>query len=642
MNPQSLNRINASFLPDMSLLEYAGVSPELLTIIKEDIDHREDPLLADREGLVGIEYIIPFTREVTSGFVKGLHVLAPAQWGLPVYNKPEKYTQAKYVDRFEGSFSDIARLLAQEYAKQDQYIKVFVCGGSAAAVINRQTGIGPGGFDGDFDLFLTFGKGLFDERKAWEKVDELTKSIRRIFAAPAGSRRTISIEEVLNKGCITFIIAYVNAGDCYTVKIQIILRVFDSISRVLHGFDIAACSVAYDGYSMLMTKLSAWTHAWNINLIIPEYASPSYVPRLAKYYGRGFALGFPCLRNGSFIKDQPLVLPCGLTLMPREVLGGRVSYGEISWVGSGDSDYDGAARINTHSHLKQRNIKLIASGKQPIVWAVYDIPRGPHGELRGLPFSSYAVDGTPCLSDILPLDEYTRVLEDYAQVAVNHNKNIDIDILNRLFGLDARQISMITSSVISALNKNNQCQIDISESLRPMINSLIARYDATVDKQNYWIIKNPSGQFSGSINPQPESLNMFLGEYYCCAPLPNEDRMQICFLLAQEANMRLNSKVFNEDCAICQEQIKGPMNIVTLKCGHSFHFASTQEGCLGIIGMIVAMRQEGGRPERRLEDTKCPICRNPFTIDPFRQQRPQSTQNTRIVINIDLLEGASF
>ena len=49
-----------------------------------------------------------------------------------------------------------------------------------------------------------------------------------------------------------------------------------SVSALLHGFDVPACCVAYDGRATVMTSLAAWAHANRVNPVNPAYRSTTY------------------------------------------------------------------------------------------------------------------------------------------------------------------------------------------------------------------------------------------------------------------------------------------------------------------------------------------------------------------------------
>lgn len=75
--------------------------------------------------------------------------------------------------------------------------------------------------------------------------------------------------------------------------LQIILRVYTSVSQVLHGFDIGASCVAYTGEKFYFTGLGRFAFEYGHNIIDMSMRSTSYESRLVKYWRRGFGFIMP-------------------------------------------------------------------------------------------------------------------------------------------------------------------------------------------------------------------------------------------------------------------------------------------------------------------------------------------------------------
>lgn len=79
------------------------------------------------------------------------------------------------------------------------------------------------------------------------------------------------------------------------VEVQVILRQYATAAEVIHGFDIGACAMMWDGSRLgfaPMGKLAAETMCIVLDL---QARSNSYEFRLSKYHGRGFILYLPHL-----------------------------------------------------------------------------------------------------------------------------------------------------------------------------------------------------------------------------------------------------------------------------------------------------------------------------------------------------------
>ena len=79
------------------------------------------------------------------------------------------------------------------------------------------------------------------------------------------------------------------------IKYQFILRSYPRPDMVLGGFDISACMVGYDGFSFLATPLGMWSACTKINIVDTTRRSTSYEYRLVKYNKYGCRIALPGL-----------------------------------------------------------------------------------------------------------------------------------------------------------------------------------------------------------------------------------------------------------------------------------------------------------------------------------------------------------
>ncbi|CAK7202192.1 hypothetical protein SEUCBS139899_004914 [Sporothrix eucalyptigena] len=122
----------------------------------------------------------------------------------------------------------------------------------------------------DVDLFLY---GLTEEQ-AVEKIKEIESSIRDSILAETTTVRT--------KHAITICSEYP------TRHVQIVLRIYKSVSEILAGFDIDSSGAAYDGKQVYCTPRALQSYMTQINHIDLTRRSPSYENRLSKYSHRNF------------------------------------------------------------------------------------------------------------------------------------------------------------------------------------------------------------------------------------------------------------------------------------------------------------------------------------------------------------------
>ncbi|KAK3310531.1 uncharacterized protein B0T15DRAFT_481869 [Chaetomium strumarium] len=129
----------------------------------------------------------------------------------------------------------------------------------------------------DVDLFLY---GL-SEDQAIEKIKEIENRVRDALLTETTVVRT--------KHAITICSQYP------TRHIQIVLRIYKSVSEILTGFDIDCSGAAYDGKQVYCTPRALQSYMTQINHIDLTRRSPSYESRLSKYSHRGFEVYWPDL-----------------------------------------------------------------------------------------------------------------------------------------------------------------------------------------------------------------------------------------------------------------------------------------------------------------------------------------------------------
>lgn len=97
----------------------------------------------------------------------------------------------------------------------------------------------------------------------------------------------------INGNVITFLIGKMQQK--WDVKIQFILRIYSSISQIIHGFDIDCSCAAYDCLSEMyyLTERAIYSIEQGCNTLNFEKLSPSYEHRLGKNLNRGMNCHIP-------------------------------------------------------------------------------------------------------------------------------------------------------------------------------------------------------------------------------------------------------------------------------------------------------------------------------------------------------------
>ncbi|KAI1426426.1 ankyrin repeat protein [Xylaria sp. FL1777] len=127
----------------------------------------------------------------------------------------------------------------------------------------------------DVDLFLY---GL-NEEQAIQKIKDIETHIRDAILSEVTVVRT--------KNAITIC-------SQYPIRhVQIVLRVYKSVSEILTGFDIDCSGAAYDGKQVYTTPRAIASYITQTNPIDLSRRSPSYENRLSKYSHRNFEVYWP-------------------------------------------------------------------------------------------------------------------------------------------------------------------------------------------------------------------------------------------------------------------------------------------------------------------------------------------------------------
>lgn len=155
--------------------------------------------------------------------------------------------------------------------------------------------------ESDVDLFLY---GL-TEAQAIQKIRGIHAAIKKsMFPKEPAIIRT--------KHAITFVNGYP------TRHVQVILRLYQSPSAILTGFDVDCSCVAYDGHIVYASPRGLAAYIFRINTVDLTRRSPSFETRLFKYFKRGFEVHWPQLERSKIDKCiyiNPTAKPVGLALL---------------------------------------------------------------------------------------------------------------------------------------------------------------------------------------------------------------------------------------------------------------------------------------------------------------------------------------
>jgi hypothetical protein len=242
------------------------------------------------------------------------------------------------------------------------------------------------------------------------------------------------------------------------------------------------------------------------------------------------------------------------------------------------------------------------------------------GEM-GLPFETFWHE--PTRTKVMSPEQLNWVLARVARNISSPIGRINIAALYRVFGLNSEQVAQLASAVdvvraeisevgneISAANSH----IDVTASLAPFADALVAKYNNLPEKIDWWVLADPARQHTASLNPRCEDPAQWYGTAYAEITVPtiNETLETMTAVYESQIHARnIPGGIFDGACPICYDNIRsGEANSITMPCGHVMHWAPSP-GCGGLFEWT------------NMGNTTCPICRSDFLgeteLDPLRQ-----------------------
>jgi ankyrin repeat protein len=119
------------------------------------------------------------------------------------------------------------------------------------------------------------------EDQAIEKIKQIEQKVRDALLVETTTIRTKNTVTIASR---------------YPVRhVQIVLRIYKSISEILTGFDVDCSCAAYDGKQVYASPRALAAYMTQVNTVDLTRRSPSYENRLSKYAQRGFEVYWPSL-----------------------------------------------------------------------------------------------------------------------------------------------------------------------------------------------------------------------------------------------------------------------------------------------------------------------------------------------------------
>ena len=240
----------------------------------------------------------------------------------------------------------------------------------------------------DIDLFLV---GHADDAARAAAVNALHRHLVESPAAPeAVVHRT--------KGAVTWTFLWKDH-----LPVQVVLRGYATLAEVLHGFDLGAPQVAFDGAEVWVTRLGRLAAERGLVPVDLAVRRCSFERRLARYFARGYWLFLGGLREGDLARVVRAAKQDGATPFPlgcflRVPVGGIRSAGPLE----GDAPAAGLRRGAVAKALAPSNDSGLSFDRpesaKPLVLAGESAVReeaGPGRALAILDYSEIVGTGVP-------------------------------------------------------------------------------------------------------------------------------------------------------------------------------------------------------------------------------------------------------
>ena len=184
------------------------------------------------------------------------------------------------VDTFDEFFDSLNRFSDNLLDELSKIPDIVIAGGSVIGSLVKTT-------RSDLDIFLTCEKAV-----AKERVKAVYDAVQCNMRRNHGEASSLLVTRTLN--AITF---YQCQGKSltYGVPAQVILKVGNSITEILHNFDVDCSCFAYlpSTRKLFCTHRGLRAVRYGANLVDSAYGGKSYTTRLEKYASRGFAIATP-------------------------------------------------------------------------------------------------------------------------------------------------------------------------------------------------------------------------------------------------------------------------------------------------------------------------------------------------------------
>jgi hypothetical protein len=315
-------------------------------------------------------------------------------------------------------------------------------------------------------------------------------------------------------------------------KIQLILRPYESISSCLHGFDLGSSSIGYDGKNVYVSTMGMIAYRYGINYVDLSRRSLTFGRRLVKYMWRGFMMLLPQLDmlkiKSSMLKSRQFL---GLDTKDFRV------YGSISKDRPNMLNVECAHAFNRGAKSDYDEVDLFADPRRRTLSITESFRRGKK-EIEC--YRSYCIkyDGVSYFprkrsfrvgrKDLIEHRWTLKGIMSYILNKDTYNKNLAIalhvELSDKLAGHSARIAFPLelyekvlqysekdVNEVIVAVTR--QKGIPSGSKIEKEIVQLRDVALKVIPDRGWWIVQDPSRQYTSSIHPELVTPAEWYGDY---------------------------------------------------------------------------------------------------------------------------------
>ena len=311
------------------------------------------------------------------------------------------------------------------------------------------------------------------------------------------------------------------------VKIQCILRHYAAASEILHGFDIGASAVGFDGKQVYLTALGRFAYECGQCVVDTDRRSTTYEARLRKYWNREFGLVLPRLDVTRLPRTNFRYRYCGVAALPRlpfayrSIKGNRIFVREFVGRAGPTSDYDTTSLADGDEEEEvgfgpaHANLYRLVRGRTDFIYSAAGWDFGAAREVLSKP---------PHLTLAMIQNLYDRYRRQALRAGCLNTK-----VIRQFLPMTSLRALMAKAWKADGQLDQKELHDALSEAFRSQREEAMRLWALRIRDADHrklpWITENPGGQGSrltGSLNPIAEEPADWYGEYCTPAAAPKK------------------------------------------------------------------------------------------------------------------------